>query len=106
MVIKKDGQFLIILYVKPTLLSAEVNATTLVISSLKDCSLVNLLPIRRKSAHQEISTDSSSSSHLSLHKQFILVSFLSASPDIDILWHSEFLYHNHYFLLLDLYISI
>ena len=55
MVIKKDGQFLIILYMKPTLLSAEANATTLVISSLKDYSQVNLLPIRRKSAQQEVS---------------------------------------------------
>ena len=106
MVIKKDGQFFIILDMEPSLLSTEVNPTIPVISSLKDDSQVYLLPIGRKSAHQEISTDSSSSSHLSIHKQFILVSFLSASPDIDILWHSEFLYHNHYFLLLDLYISI
>ena len=55
MVIKKDGQFFIILDMEPTLLSAEVNATTLVISSLKDYSQVNLLPIRRKSAQQEVS---------------------------------------------------
>ena len=91
---------------KPSLLGAEVVATIPVISSLKDNSQVYLLPIWSETAYHEISTDSSSSSHLSLHKQFILVPFLSASPDIDILWHSEFLYHNHYFLLLDLYISI
>ena len=106
MVIKKNSQFFIILDMKPSLLSAEVAATIPVIYSLKDNSQVYLLPIWRESTHQEVPSDSSSSSHLSLHKQFILVSFLSASPDIDILWHSEFLYHNHYFLLLDLYISI
>ena len=106
MTVEHDWQILVVLYMKPTLLSAEANATTLVISSLKDYSQVNLLPIRRKSAHQKVSTDSSSSSHLSLHNKFTFVTVLIASPDIGILRHSEFLYHNHYFLLLDLYISI
>ena len=106
MVIKKDSQFFIILDMKPSLLSAEVVATIPVISSLKDNSQVYLLPIWSETAYHEISTDSSSSSHLSLHKKLSFLSFLITLPDIDILRHSEFLYHNYCFLLSDLYISI
>ena len=91
---------------KPSLLSAEVVATIPVISSLKDNSQVYLLPIWSETAYHEISTDSSSSSHLSLHKELSLISVLITVPDIGILRHSEFLYHNRCFLLSDLYISI
>jgi hypothetical protein len=34
---------------------------------------------------------------LGFHKEFILVSFLTAVPDVGVLGHSEFLYHKYSF---------
>ena len=106
MIIEQYRQVLVILYVKPTLLGAEVVAAILTVSSLYDDSQVYLLPIWRESACHEITTDSSSSSHLSLHKHLILVSFLIAAPDVGVLGHFEFLYHKYSFEVFNLYTYI
>ena len=106
MVIKKDSQLFIVLDVKPSLVGVKVIALLVITFGFLDHTKVNILGSRLYCTHQEVSTDSSSSSNLSLHNKFTFVSVLIASPDVGILWHSEFLYHNHYFLLSDLYISI
>ena len=91
---------------EPSLLSAEVISLLVVILGFLNETKVNPLGSRLNSTHQEVSTDPSTSSDLSLHKKLSFVSFLISVPDIGILWHSESLYHNGHLLFLNLYISI
>ena len=97
MIIEKYRQFLVVLYVKQTLLGAEIMVAFLVAPSFENDAKINLLQGWLDGAHQKVTTDPSSFSHLGFHKEFILVSFLTAVPDVGVLGHSEFLYHKYSF---------
>ena len=106
MVVKQYRQLIVVLYMKPTLLGTEVISADAAVSSLEDHSEVQLLRGRLHGAHQKVTTDSSSSSYLRFHKEFILVSFFTAAPDVGVLGHFEFLYHKYSFEVFNLYTYI